>query len=55
MANYSRCVRNAGVPVVVTGRKMTYHIDKEPVFIVDSVCVEEEGSPDEALRKEVGS
>ena len=37
------------------GRKMTYHVDKEPVLCVDGVCVEEEGSPYEALRKEVRS
>jgi hypothetical protein len=34
---------------------MTNHIDKEPLFVVDGVCVEEEGSADEALGKEVGS
>ena len=34
---------------------MTYHIDKEPTFVVDGVCVEEECSPDEALVKEVRS
>jgi hypothetical protein len=46
------CQKHRG-PVVVTGRKVTYHVDKEPVLIVDGVCVEEEGSPDEALGKEV--
>jgi hypothetical protein len=34
---------------------MTYYIDKEPMFVVNGVCVEEEGSADEALGKEVGS
>jgi hypothetical protein len=34
---------------------MTYHVDKEPVFCVDSVLVKEECSANEALGKEVGS
>ena len=34
---------------------MTYYIDKNPMFVVDGVGVEEEGSPDEALGEEVRS
>jgi hypothetical protein len=34
---------------------MTYNIDKEPMFVVDGVRVEEEGSANEGLGKEVGS
>ena len=34
---------------------MTYHVDKEPMLVVDGVCVEEEGSANETLGQEVGS
>jgi hypothetical protein len=34
--------------------RMTYDIDKEPVFVVDGVLVEEGGNADKALVKEVG-
>ena len=33
--------------------KITYDVDKKPVFGIDGVCVEEEGSASKALVKEV--
>ena len=34
---------------------MTYHVDEEPVLVVDGICIEEECSTNEALGKEVRS
>jgi hypothetical protein len=38
---------------IMSSLKITYHVDKKPVFGIDGVCVEEEGSADKALVKEV--
>ena len=36
------------------GHRMTYCVDEEPVFRVDSFLIEEKGGTDEPLIKEVG-
>ena len=47
--------KNRGSRCCPRSQKITYHVDKEPVLCVDSVCVKEERSPDETLVKEVSS
>ena len=41
--------------MISTDHKITYHINEEPMLVVDGICVEEESSTDETLGKEVGS